>query len=88
MKGGNNMRKGQVEFRWSKSNNKHELVKWEANNKYCWVIAFFDKTKEGYDMRTVGDRFFADHDAWLVAKHAMNFLTDVFEEELNFECYE
>jgi len=23
-------------------------------------VAFFDKGKEGYDMRTVGDRFFFD----------------------------
>jgi hypothetical protein len=51
------------------------------------VIALFDKTKEGWDMRTVGDRFFEDKDAWVVGKHAIEFLNAMFyvekeEEEL------
>jgi hypothetical protein len=82
------MRFRDIEFRWSTYNKKHELVKWykvkadgcEERN-YCYVIAFFDKTKEGYDMRTVGDRFFEDKDAWVVAKSAMSFLQDTFEIE-------
>jgi len=74
------MRKGDIEFRWSDINEKHELVKWEESGESCFVVAFFDKREEGYDMRTVGDCFFIDHDAWFVAKHAMLFLNDIFEE--------
>ena len=88
------MRFRNIEFRWSNCNKKHELVKWyktkvdgcEERN-YCYVIAFFDEHKEGYDMRTVGDRFFEDKDAWVVGKHAIEFLNAMFavereEEEL------
>jgi len=84
------MRFRNIEFRWSTCNNKHELIKWFDNDKggeNCYVIAFFDKTKEGYDMRTVGDRFFEDKDVWVVGKHAIEFLNAMFavereEEEL------
>jgi hypothetical protein len=88
------MRFRNIEFRWNTYNKKHELVKWyktkvdgcEERN-YCYVIAFFDEHKEGYDMRTVGDRFFEDKDAWVVGKHAIEFLNAMFavekeEEEL------
>jgi hypothetical protein len=52
------MRFRDIEFRWSKYNNKYELVKWNEapNSDTCYVIAFFDKDKEGYDMRTIGDK--------------------------------
>jgi len=81
------MRFRDIEFRWSTCNKKHELVKWykpnaeDKYNEYCYVVAFFDKNKEGYDMRTIGDRFFEDKDAWVVAKSAMSFLQDTFEIE-------
>ena len=88
------MRFRNIEFRWNTYNKKHELVKWyktkvdgcEERN-YCYVIAFFDEHKEGYDMRTVGDRFFEDKDAWVVGKHAIEFLNAISavereEEEL------
>jgi len=81
------MRHRDVEFRWSAINNKYELVKWvkeENKREYCYVVAFFDKNKEGYDMRTIGDRFFHDKDAFFVGKHAMNFLNDMFREEEDF----
>ena len=75
------MRFRDVEFRWSKYNNKYELVKWYIDEKeFCYVIAFFDEGKEGYDMRTVGDRFFEDKDAWIVGKHAIEFLNTMFYE--------
>ena len=78
------MRFRNIEFRWSKCNNKYELVKWYQSNgsgqENCYVIAFFDETKEGYDMRTVGDRFFEDKDAWIVGKHAIEFLNAIFYE--------
>lgn len=79
------MRFRDVEFRWSKYNNKYELVKWNQRNgsaeETCYVIAFFDKDKEGYDMRTIGDRFFEDKDAWVVGKYALGFLNAIFDIE-------
>lgn len=77
------MRFRNVEFRWSQINKKYELVKWykDRNEKeFCYVVAFFDETKEGYDMRTVGNRFFEDKDAWVVGKHAIEFLNAMFYE--------
>jgi len=45
------------------------------------VIAFFDKDKEGYDMRTISSRFFEDKDAFVVGKYAIEFLNETFEIE-------
>ena len=81
-----------IEFRWSETNNKYELIQWYKAPQiketgtyefkdYCFVVAFFDKGKEGYDMRTVGDRFFSDKDAWVVGKHAIQFLNAIFQIE-------
>jgi hypothetical protein len=84
------MRFRNVEFRWSKLNNKYELVKWMEDpygfkDPTCYVVAFFDKDKEGYDMRTVGDRFFEDKDAWVVGKYALEFLNAIFQIEKDEE---
>jgi hypothetical protein len=83
------MRFRNIEFRWSKVNNKYELVKWYTHDSgdSCYVVAFFNKTTEGYDMETIGNRFFEDKDAWVVGKHAIEFLNAMFavereEEEL------
>jgi len=74
-----------MEFRWSKCNNKYELVKWYQSNgsgqENCYVVAFFDKDKEGYNLRTIGNRFFDDKDAWVVGKFALGFLNEIFEIE-------
>ena len=78
------MRFRNVEFRWCKFNEKYELVKWYKNNIggiNCYTLALFEKGKEGWDMRTIGDRFFEDKDAWVVAKSAMSFLQSTFEIE-------
>ena len=78
------MRFRNVEFRWCKFNEKYELVKWYQNNiggVNCYTLALFEKGKEGWDMRTIGDRFFEDKDAWVVGKSAMSFLQGTFEIE-------
>ena len=78
------MRFRNVEFRWCKFNEKYELVKWYKNNIggiNCYTLALFEKGKEGWDMRTIGDRFFEDKDAWVVGKSAMSFLQGTFEIE-------
>ena len=81
------MRFRNMEFRWSKCNNKYELVKWYQSNgsgqENCYVVAFFDKDKEGYNLRTIGNRFFDDKDAWVVGKFALGFLNEIFEIEKN-----
>jgi hypothetical protein len=48
--------------------------------EYCYVIAIFDETKEGYNMRTIGNRFFEDKDAFIVGKHAIEFLNAMSQE--------
>jgi len=49
-----------IEFRWSPDNRKYELVQWfegAAAKPYCIVVAFFEYSKEGFDLRTVGRRY-------------------------------
>jgi hypothetical protein len=77
------MRFRDIEFRWCEVNNKYELVRWHKceGKEYCYVIAFFNKGKECYDMRTIGDRFFEDKDAWVVGKYGLEFLNEIFEIE-------
>ena len=81
------MRFRNIEFRWSTYNKKHELIRWYKTEyrNYCYVVAFFDKTNSGWDMRTVGDRFFEDKDAFVVGKYAIEFLNEIFEIEKNEE---
>jgi hypothetical protein len=90
------MRFRNIEFRWSETNNKYELVKWskgfqiKAKGTYeqkeiCCVVAFFDKGKEGYDMRTISSRFFEDKDAFVVGKYAIEFLNETFKIEKDEE---
>ena len=86
------MRFRNIEFRWGETNNKYELIQWYKihqieetgtyeQKEHCCVVAFFDKTKEGYDMRTIGNRFFEDKDAWVVGKYGLEFLNAIFEIE-------
>jgi hypothetical protein len=79
------MRFRNIEFRWSTYNKKHELIRWYKSEErnYCYVVAFFDKTNEGYDMRTISSRFFEDKDAFVVGKYAIEFLNEIFEIEKN-----
>jgi len=86
------MRFRDIEFRWSKGNNKYELVRWNTptedsffKDPTCYVIAFFDKDKECYNMRTIGNRFFEDKDAWVVGKYALEFLNAIFQIEQDEE---
>jgi hypothetical protein len=74
------MKLNNIEFRWSEINKLYEMVKWQES-KTCYVIAFFHKGEEDYYMETVGDRFFEDHDAWIVGKNAINFLNDIFDQQ-------
>jgi len=75
------MRKGNIGLRWGAINQKYELVKYWGDSEHHHVVAFFEKHKEGYDLRTIGERFFEDHDAWVVGKHALAFLNAIYQEE-------
>ena len=80
------MRKGYIEFRYSEINKLHELVRLQEDGT-CYVIAFFIETRDGYVMKTIGDRFFQNHDAWIVGKYAIGFLNACFEEgETGCKC--
>ena len=74
------MRKGNIEFRYSETNKSYVLVKCQES-EVCYVVAFFIKKSEGYDMETVGNRFFQDHDAWIVGKQALEFLNACFSSD-------
>ena len=82
------MRFRNIEFRWSNCNKKYELVKWNTptedsffKDPTCYVVAFFDKDKEGYyDLRTIGSRFFEDKEAFIVGKHAIEFLNAMSQQ--------
>ena len=81
------MRFRNIEFRWSTYNKKYELIRWykAEDRKYCYVVALFDKTNSGWDMRTISSRFFEDKDAFVVGKYAIEFLNEIFEIEKNEE---
>ena len=77
------MRFRNIEFRWNNYNQKYELLRWYEDipgKEICYVIAFFDKGKEGYDLRTVGSRFFEDKDAFVVGKYAIEFLNAMSQQ--------
>jgi len=55
-------RSGNIEFRYSNTNDRYELVEWHHRKigavlNYCLTIASFEKSSEGYDMATVGERY-------------------------------
>jgi len=60
---------------------KQNITEEEAFRHEIYMIAFFDKDKEFYSMRTIGDRFFEDKDAWVVGKYGLEFLNEIFEIE-------
>ena len=64
-----NIRVGNIELRTCKGWNnpeidgdisdKYEFVKWNIDSKnkeYCYVLAFAERTSDGYDVRSVGIR--------------------------------
>ena len=72
-----------------------DLIKWnkrEDGSRYCYSIAYWRYTNEGYELRIVGDRIFKDIDVkdvaiiWEQMKLAQKVL-DKFELEDTFEEY-
>jgi len=45
-----------------------EVVEWMKDDKkedYCYTILIFEDTKEGYDIRSVGERILVDKQKWI-----------------------
>ncbi|MEA1980882.1 MAG: hypothetical protein U9N54_07910 [candidate division Zixibacteria bacterium] len=81
-----------IEFRWSNYNKKYELVQWKKwgdheNGEFRFVLAFYNKGSEGYEISFVGDRPFKVEDTnllWKMLKFGQNVCNAEFdmEEEL------
>ncbi len=56
-----NIRVKDLELRSCPGHCKAEIVKWANDTdgkEYCWTVAYWEKSKEGYNLRFVGDRPF------------------------------
>lgn len=62
-----------------------EIVKWDKNTngeEYCFAVAYWDKTKDGYNLKFVGKRPFSINNKdnfWKLAQQGQVLL----EEEFN-----
>lgn len=62
-------RKGDVGIKVN-SDSQSEIVIYERdddNDECCYTIAFFERTKEGFDMRTIGTRFIGALDEYHIS---------------------
>lgn len=61
-----------------------QIIKWDESDgkEFCYVLAYWNKTKEGYDLLFVGDRpFKADKDIfWKLAEQGQKLLTEANKE--------
>jgi hypothetical protein len=61
----NNLQARSCDKRLSSDPNKEhttiEIVAWNEEGKGCWVIAYFEKTNEGFELRFVGSRPFDEY---------------------------
>ena len=81
-----NKRIDNLEFRATptRSEIEYELVQWQGDlPETCIVVAFFDKGKEGYNIRFIGDRPFQyDIDRsvfWSLLKFGQTYCDALFE---------
>lgn len=58
--------------------NKYEVVRWEGK-LHCYVVAHLDPGKEGYDIRSVGNRFFTDDVNWNTLGRVMKISVEVLD---------
>lgn len=62
---------------------KAEIVKWAKDTgqkEYCWTVAYWDRHKEGYDLKFVGNRPFDTNQKifMALAKQGQQLLEDAF----------
>ena len=60
-----------------------EIVKWAKDTgqkEYCWTVAYWDRHKEGYDLKFVGNRPFDTNQKifMTLAKQGQQLLEDAF----------
>lgn len=87
--------KGLARFNEDEPNETIELVKWRFDNKepYCFVIAYWTRDDEGYNLQFVGERFvrnISEEDVsilWKAISSAQRVLDDwhVLSDEEAFE---
>jgi len=72
--------------------NTAEIVEWSKktqnyDDSHCWAVAYWIKGKEGYDLKFVGARPFANtidkHIFWMLAKAGQMILEQFFEMEID-----
>jgi len=62
-----------------------ELLKWSEDFDYCWVVAWFRKTDEGYEFLSIGSRLFDEisedeiSEIWRQLKAASKILNEYYE---------
>ena len=70
-------------IKWSMATYNHDDEHQKKN--YCYVLAYWTKEKEGYDLKFVGSRPFDNlvdrHHFWTLAKIGQEFLDIWFEME-------
>lgn len=86
-----NFRIGDLELRSSNSGltsvGEHtiaEIVQWSSNHnekEFCWTVASWRQTKEGFDLHFVGERPFKTEPVtfWKLAKQGQQLLTEYFD---------
>lgn len=79
-----------VRFSPNEPNETIDLIKWETDSggrKFCFSLAYFEKTGEGYRLKFVYSRPFdciEPEDVkilWSALKHAQEILDEFFKEE-------
>lgn len=89
-----NLRIDDIECRLIPDNteNKYEIVRWREDNtigRHCHVVAFMNPGEEGYDIESVGNRFFTNDINWntlgMVMKVSIDILDTMLEDNRNVE---
>ena len=81
------IRVGDIEFRYSETNKKFEIVRWNKtlveDKEYCFTIAYINDIKN-YDVRCVCNRVFELDDAeYMDLRRIMCFVYDIIKESDN-----
>lgn len=84
-----NLRIDDIECRMVCSNTegKYEIIRWEKkkdneSQEYCYVVAFMNPDKEGYDIESVGKRFFTGDIDWNTLGMVMKISIDILDTML------
>jgi hypothetical protein len=83
-----NKRVDNLEFRYAVDNRSPEIVCWEKNEQgsgeYCYTLLFYDRCKEGFNVRFVGARPFEYENQerlWALMRYGDRVLDALFRLE-------